>query len=120
MGKSMNDNDVSRFVTFDPEEIVTREVFARFGRAFYCANVLERGVLMALVRAEWRRNLRPPMTREEYQTQYDAFYGKWEKKSLGQVVERLFLQPDITDELRRLLVKAVSARNTLAHHYFWL
>jgi hypothetical protein len=110
---------VAQFRLEDPEDELTREVFAHFGRAFYMANCLERGLAGALLQVEWRANLRPPMTRAQYDAQCKTFEAECSRLPMGPLVKRLLAQPGVSDDLRELLEAALEARNHLAHHYFW-
>ena len=68
---------------------------------------------------EWRSNLRPPMTREEFHESYDTFYGTLAAMPMGRLVARLKALSDLPPSLHDALDACLSARNSLAHHYFW-
>jgi len=93
----------------DPNEV--RELFARFGRAYYYADCLHRGLcnLYSLSRIPDRG----PVTRLRVEEHLrDAF-----SLTLGQVVRSL--QPDLSPALVQRLDEAIEQRNFLAHHFWY-
>ena len=116
MGTSTDDNF---FTLGDPADALVREVFARFGRAFYASNCLEREIAGTLMHVEWRSNLRPPMTRDQFHESYDLFYAGLQATPMGGLVSRLKKVPDLPQDLRDALDECLKERNLLAHHYFW-
>lgn len=88
-----------------------RELFARFGRAYYFANVLDRGLcdLYSLSRIPDPG----PVTRLRVEEHLrDAF-----KMTLGQVVRSL--EPSLSPALVKQLDEAIERRNYLAHHFWY-
>lgn len=59
------------------------------------------------------------MTQHEYEESYDAFVGSMHKLTMGQLATRLKNLPEVPDAIKDALDKCVTARNVLAHHYFW-
>lgn len=95
----------------DDEDYQVREVFARYGRAMYTAQVMERGLInvLALASLEW------PWTPEAY----DACWGALARKTLGPLVKECERQLPQETELLTKLRGALGVRNLLAHDYFW-
>jgi hypothetical protein len=99
-------------VMLDPQSEQIREVYAFFGLATYLAQVLERGLAMALaVFGEDKR-----MTAWDY----DARLAENFQATFGTLVTKFAeLSGSKYPKLADRLSKAVSDRNQLAHHYFW-
>jgi hypothetical protein len=51
----------------DPAAALIREVYARFGRAFFSANCLERAIANVLLYFEWLPEGRLCKTRQQYE-----------------------------------------------------
>ncbi len=94
---------VNPFRLDDPGDELVREVFAHFGRALYMANCLERGIAATLLHVEWRASLKPPLTRAQFESEYDAFEAGCARLPMGALVKRLLVQPDVPLDLRGLL-----------------
>ncbi len=103
----------------DPAAALVREVFARFGRAFYESNCLERQIVAVLLHIEWRANLKPPMTRKQFKEDYDRFYGALQGMPMGRLVARAKALSGLPEDIRISLDQCLAARNNLAHHYYW-
>ena len=105
----MTDDETDRWR--EPEADEVRELFARFGRAYYHADVLHRGLcnLYSLSRIPDRG----PVTRLRVEEHLrDAF-----KLTLGQVVRSL--ESDLSPALVKQLEDAIERRNFLAHHFWY-
>jgi hypothetical protein len=113
----MSDHDL--FNLTDPQDALVREVFAHFGRAMYMANCIERNIAAVLIYVQWRPSLKPPMTREQYEASYDAYYADLERLTMGALLRRLRSCDDVPDRLVSLLERCLEVRNTFTHHYFW-
>jgi hypothetical protein len=96
----------------DPENWLTREVYARFGLALYMAQVLEHGIINL---ASWTGV-------------HDRSYRNWDeaeadsvelfKMTMGKLRQALISRrPDVAN-LEEMLARAVRLRNFLAHEYF--
>jgi hypothetical protein len=107
------------FFVRDPANALVREVFARFGRAFFAANCLEKAIANILLHLEWRARLRPPMTQEQYEESYDEFYSDLQQSTMGKLVRRTGRLPEVPDAIKSALLECLKARNALTHHYFW-
>lgn len=94
-----------------PDGDKVRELFARFGRAYYYAEVLHRGLcnLYSLSRIPERG----PVTRLRLEEHLrDAF-----KLTLGQLVRSL--EASLSSVLVQQLDDAIERRNFLAHHFWY-
>jgi hypothetical protein len=114
----MNDSDPELYA-LDPDDARVREVFARFGRAFYESNCLERQIAGALLHVEWRASAKPSMSREQFHALHDRFYSSLEFMSMGRLIARIKKLPDLPADTCGRLDECLEARNKLAHHYFW-
>lgn len=105
----MADGETSLRQEPDAEEL--RELFARFGRAYYFADVLHRGILNLC--AFSRRSERGPVTRLRLEEHLrDAF-----KLSLGQAA--LEVRSYFTTKVAEEFNEVVERRNFLAHHFWY-
>jgi hypothetical protein len=95
----------------DRSEFV-RDTNAHFGLALYKAQVLEHGIVNAMVYA--RLPDRHRITRSEI----DAFMGRQFEKTLGALLRELEKYVIVRSELAADLAKALRMRNRLAHQYF--
>jgi hypothetical protein len=111
-------NLAAPFVLHDPDEILTREVFARFGRAYDMGCCLEREVTNALLHLVWREGLQAPMTREQYEESFDKYAKECWDSTFGTLVKKLLSQASIPLEIQDNLKESVRVRNWLAHRFF--
>ena len=95
----------------DRNELV-RETYAHFGLAMYQAQVLEHGVVNAMVYA--RMPERNRITRDDI----DAFMGRQFENTLGVLLRDLRKCVAVPPDLVDALAKALRIRNRLAHEYF--
>lgn len=89
-----------------------KEVYARFGLAFYHANVLEHELVNLAALVELQQNT--PSSREFVEA---LFEGRF-KKVFGQLVREVKALAVFPSELETSLSQALERRNYLAHHYF--
>ncbi len=94
-----------------PSEPTVAEVYEWFGATSYSAQVLEQGILMTLVVLDSKGNITTP-------EQWDAFYERYDRKTLGQMLRKLSTKHDFPDGFEELLDSALKERNRLAHHFF--
>jgi hypothetical protein len=106
----MNDDQVG-------EEV--KEVYARFGLAVYHAQVLEHGIVNALVVLDLipsRRHLtRSP---DEWGSVVDAFMDRHFETPMGSMMRSLRGAAEVPSDLEDLLRNALKRRNWLAHDFF--
>jgi len=96
-----------------------KEVYARFGLAVYLAQVLEHGIVNALVLLDLiprRRHL--VHSREEWAEVVEAFMGRHFRKTLGAMMKSLQSITEVPPDLEDLLRQALQQRNRLAHDFF--
>jgi hypothetical protein len=102
----------------DEDEHV-KEVYARFGLAVYFAQVLEHGLVNALVILDLipsRRHLaRSP---DEWGAEVDAFMDRHFQATMGRLMRSLRAVTQVEADLEQLLNDALSKRNWLAHDFF--
>ena len=97
-----------------------KEVYAHFGLALYCAQVLEQAIIHALIFLDFISNsLGEVNSREEWQRKFDQFFGKEQQKTMGQLLRKLRALGQLTDKLELCLKGSLNERNRLAHNYFW-
>ena len=97
-----------------------KEVYAHFGLALYCAQVLEQAIIHALIFLDLIPNsLGTVSSREEWQRKFDQFFEKEQQKTMGQLLRKLRALGQVTDKLELCLKGALIERNRLAHSYFW-
>ena len=97
----------------DPSEHV-KEIYAHFGLAIYLAQVLEHGLVIALVYADLMPNRKPHHTRADF----DLFMDKHFETTMGRMIQNFKKHVAVPTEFEQLLLDARTKRNFLAHHYF--
>ena len=97
----------------DPNEHV-KEIYAHFGLALYLAQVLEHGLVIALVYADMIPNRKPNQTRADF----DLFLDKHFETTMGKMIQNFKKHVAVPIEFEQLLLDARTKRNFLAHHYF--
>ncbi|MGJ4924824.1 hypothetical protein [Bradyrhizobium oligotrophicum] len=108
----------------DDPQIV--EVFARFGRAMYMANVVELSMIQTLLQVEFLTPAREKIIKDNgksfdpkaFATELDAFMRKQAKKTMGTLNMGVSKHPIFDEELRKRIMDATLRRNFLAHHYW--
>jgi hypothetical protein len=106
----MSEDDVDEHV---------KEVYARFGLAFYCAQVLEHGIVNAMVVLHLipsRRHLAGAP--EAWANLVDNFMSRHFETTMGRMIRDLQSVTTIPSNLEDLLRQALQKRNWLAHEYF--
>lgn len=96
-----------------------KEVYARFGLAVYYAQVLEHGLVNALVVLDLipsRRHL--ARSAEEWGAEVDAFTDRHFEVPMGRLMKSLRDVTQVGADLEGLLREALSKRNWLVHNFF--
>lgn len=103
----------------DVESEQIKDVYAHFGLAVYCGQVLEHGLVNALLVLDFIPSQRPRVrTRREWETTMDAFMDKRFEDTMGKLMKRLSAATTITPDLEGILLEALRKRNFLAHDFF--
>lgn len=100
------------------EEIQIREVYARFGLAQYTAQVLEHGLVNALLILDLVPKGPSFMCGEEWVRAVDVFFDAEFAKTFGNLVKRIEGTGKISVSLIELLKVCKSDRDVLAHRFF--
>lgn len=96
-----------------------KTVYAHFGLAFYHGQVLEHGIVNALVVLDLIPNqARSAGTPEKWANLVDKFYDDHFRLTLGPMMNALRRVTNVPPKLEGLLVKALETRNWLGHRYF--
>lgn len=96
-----------------------KEVYARFGLAIYFAQVLEHGIINALVILDLipsRRHL--ARSADEWGSEVDAFMDRHFQATMGRMMRNLRDTTQVDDDLEQLLSEALRKRNWLVHDFF--
>lgn len=94
-----------------PDEQI-REVYARFGLAVYHAQVLEHGIVNAML------VLRLPDQDRFTRRDIDAFMSQQFENTLGKLIKNLRAELPLPLHLEDALRQALKTRNWLCHEYF--
>ena len=96
-----------------------KEVYARFGLALYGAQVLEHGLVNALLMMDLIPTRRhEARSEEEWGKQVDAFVDRHFEETMGRLLKKLARVTETPRDLGSLLREALEKRNWLAHHFF--
>lgn len=101
----------------DGEQV--KEVYARFGLAVYYAQVLEHGIVNALVILDLipsRRYL--ARSADEWGSGVDAFMDRHFQVTMGRMMKNLRDITQLDNDLEQLLSGALRKRNWLVHDFF--
>ncbi|MGI4831597.1 MAG: hypothetical protein ACRYFU_25955 [Janthinobacterium lividum] len=96
-----------------------KEVYAYFGLAVYQAQVLESGLINALVTLDFMpSNVRHTTTKTDWSDKFDAFFDSRAALTMGNLVHALRKVMTVPDNLEEQLKTALEKRKFLVHHYF--
>jgi hypothetical protein len=106
----------------DPQVV---EVFARYGRAMYMANVMEDGLVLTLLQIEFMRTkddfVRAKgkgFDRAKIAAEWDAYEEKQRGEMMGTLRKRVETSADFSQDLKDRIKAANDRRNDLAHNYW--
>ncbi len=103
----------------DSRDEHVKAVYAHFGLAVYLAQVLEHGLVNALVFLELIPNRAGnPVPRKQWETEVDSFLERNFETTLGKMIRSLKAVTPIPSDLETVLTDALTKRNFLAHHFF--
>ncbi len=101
------------------EEEHHKEVYACFGRAVYHAQVLETGLINALVTIDFiPSNVSHFKAKTDWSDKLDAFFDQHTALTMGNLIRALRKVASIPDDLEAALKIALEKRKFLVHHYF--
>lgn len=101
------------------DTVQIKEVYSRFGLAFYEAQVFEHGIVNALLILDHVPNRRHlASSQEEWAESVDTFTDQHFDTTMGRMLNALESVISVPRELRALLQGAQKLRNWLAHDYF--
>lgn len=101
----------------DEESVQIREVYSRYGLAMYQAQVLEHGMVNAVIVARMLPTMLEHPDRSVWEEAFDRVYDAELAKTFGNMLralEPLGLHPDLLGRLRAAKVE----RDRLAHRFF--
>lgn len=96
----------------EPDYDDPKDIYAFFGLAYYCAQVLEQGVVNLAVA------LRVGNRREFSSKDINELYERIDKNTFGKVFAEVCRSAGLPRELERSLRFALEKRNYLAHSFF--
>ena len=103
----------------DTESEQIREVYAHFGLAIYCAQVLEHGLVNALVAFSLiSSNRHNYSSAADWAKAVDSFMDKRFEYPIGQLITTFRKTTPVPDDLESILLAAQKRRNFLVHNYF--
>ncbi len=108
---------IGQKLTDEGEQI--KEVYARFGLAVYYAQVLEHGLVNALLLLDFistRQGV--ACSREDWSADVDAFMDRHFEGTMGKLMKQLRKVTQVDLDTEDLLTAALKKRNWLVHDYF--
>lgn len=107
----------------DDPQIV--EVFARFGRAMYMANVVDDSLVRTLMQVNFMKTKEAFIKaqgkgydRATLSADWDTYEKQQRDKTMGQLGKLVKDSPEFNDALKKRIDDARDRRNFLAHHYW--
>jgi hypothetical protein len=107
----------------DDPQIV--EVFARFGRAMYMANVVDDSLVRTLMQVNFMKTKEAFIKaqgngydRAKLSADWDAYEKQQRDKTMGQLGKLVTDSPEFNEALKKRIDEARDRRNFLAHHYW--
>lgn len=101
----------------DDESVQIREVYSRYGLAMYQAQVLEHGMVNAVIVARLLPTMRAHPDRSAWESAFDQAYDTELAKTFGNMLRALG-PLDLPAELLERLREAKVQRDRLAHRFF--
>lgn len=96
-----------------------KEVYAYFGLAIFRVQLLEHGIVNALVVCDLIPNRRHrAKSRDEWSAQVDQFMDGQFENTAGALMKALRKAITVSDELEQSLSRSLKLRNFLVHHFF--
>ncbi len=105
-----------------PDDVLAeevKEVYARFGLAFYHAQVLEHSIVNALLILDLIPTRRHNVSsQDEWESIVEAFMGHHFEATMGRMIQNLRSVTEVPSDLEVRLRDALRRRNWLAHDFF--
>ena len=102
----------------DFDNVQVREVYSRFGLAMFSAQVLEHGMVNALLVLKLMPSMKSYADRSSWDEAFDRFYDFELAKTFGNMVRTLEQTGAFSAELIERLRAAKTGRDHLAHRFF--
>lgn len=102
----------------DPDSELIREVYSRFGLAMYMAQILEHGMVNALLVLRLLPTMRDHADRTSWDDAFDHFYDTELAKTFGNMIKALDEAETLSDEFIVRLRGAKVYRDHLVHRFF--
>jgi len=103
----------------DERDDHVKTVYAQFGLALYLTQVLEHGLVNALVFIDLLPSRAGnPVPRKQWEAEFDSFLERNFETTLGKMIRSLKAVSQIPGDLESTLADALTKRNFLAHHFF--
>jgi hypothetical protein len=116
---AISENIVITKPRMDDRDEHIKTVYAHFGLAMYLAQVLEHGLVSALVFLELLpMRAGDPLPRKAWEAEFDTFMERNFQATLGRMIKNLKAAAAVPCDLEALLADALGKRNFLAHSYF--
>lgn len=101
------------------EDEHVKEIYAHFGLAMYLAQVLEYGIVNALVYTDLiPRRAKEVATNNQWSREFDDFMNVHFKHTFGKLIRTLSKHVSVPSSLEQELRQAIKLRNFLAHGFF--
>jgi hypothetical protein len=101
------------------EDDHVRDVYAHYGLAMYLAQCLEQSIFIHLMFFDFfPRNTQSYRGAEHWQQEFDRYESAELGKTMGKLIQKLKEAGQPTEEINSILIRALKARNRLAHHFF--
>ncbi len=103
----------------DDKDEHVKTVYAHYGLAMYLAQVLEHGLVNALVFLDLLPSrIGKPISRSRWEVEFDAFMERNFEATLGKMIRNLKAVVAVHSDLEVSLQDALWRRNLLAHSFF--
>lgn len=103
----------------DDEGAQIRDVYAHFGLTIYLAQVLEHGLVLAMVYLDLIPSSRGKVKdNNDWAKRMDSFVDRHFENTLGRMIRDLGQVTQVPADLQNMFAHALERRNWLAHDYF--
>lgn len=102
----------------DREDEHVKTVYAHFGLAVYLGQVLEHGIVNALLIVDLAPRAKEVATKDTWGHVVDVFFADRFRETLGRLIRRLNQFSVVSPNLESKMEEALNERNRLVHHFF--